>query len=531
MKMNTVSFQTAARNSSDVERKTITLSERLGLIALIDEGVRLGSPEHPIVPDLFNNLWDLVNATVSGSRIDRFKPEEARNGFGTFEITGENGESLGRLNMLYLKKPIPCYYLVYVEVGGPFRRKGLGKRVLEYFKDFLIEKSAIGILDNIIPEEDPSYSIYSKQGWEPLEAFIGDGIGDREKHFMIYVPSRWRRKQLREPILKMVHHLKRKRAAIDMKENELMVQRTIREFKDLYLALLTYFRREIQTSRPTPLTQFMFTRFVTKLISFRRRIGTLLGYTGGESIEQIVLDPTIAALPVRTYAPSELRSLPSVSGDKKLWSRLPDLLKRHPARFIESLPNYGRPSLVSWLNERGMFPTDKLTIGALLNLGFDPTRLKEIVLDDEKFIFERMQTRQVAELKEREALLGRIQSELPHAKPGNAQLRVNPPVLTIKDRGNVYVLRRKVEGIHWEEAIEQLQSNPHLKNMDRSMKIDRVILGTVRNTNRMISETLDLREETVTDSLTCFVPWDLERNQPRLMIDFTHVYLECVWMA
>jgi hypothetical protein len=531
MNMNNVSSQTAARGSTEVERKTMTLGERLGLIALIDERMRHGSSESPMGQDLFNNLWDLVAATVSGCRIDHFKPEEERNGFGRFEITGESGENLGRLNMLYLRKPIPCYYLVYVEVGGPFRRKGLGKRILDYFKDFLVEKSAIGILDNIIPEEDPSYSIYSKQGWEPLEAFIGDGVGERENTFMIYVPSRWRGAQLREPILKIVHHLKRKRTAIDMRENELMVQRTIREFKDLYLSLLTYFKREIQTGRPTPLMQFMFTRFVTKFISFRRRIGSLLGYTGGESIEQIVLEPAIAALPVRTYAPSELSSPPAVSGDGVLWSRLPDLLRRHPARFIESLPNYARPSLVSWLNERGMFPTDKLTIGALLNLGFDPTRLKEIVIHHEKFIFDRMQTRQSVELKEREELLKRIQSEMPHARPSNAQLRVNPPVLTIQDRGNVYVLRRKVAGIHWEEAIEQLQSVPNLKSMNGSMKIDRVILGSVRNTNQMITETLGLREETVTDSLACFVPWDLERNQPRLMIDFTNVYLECVWMA
>jgi hypothetical protein len=532
MKRNTLSPQTAARGSSEVETKTITLTERLGLISLIDERMRLGSPEPPMVPDLFNNLWDLVNATVSGSRIDRFRPEEARNGFGTFEITGENGESLGRLNMLYLKKPIPCYYLVYVEVGGPFRRKGLGKRILEYFKDFLIEKSAIGILDNIIPEEDPSYSIYSKQGWEPLEAFIGDGAGDREKNFMIYVPSRWQRKHLKEPILKIIHHLKRKRAAIDMRDNEVMVQRTIGEFKNLYVALLTYFKREIETGRPTPLTQFMFTRFATKLISFRRRIGTLLGYTGGESIEQIALDPAVAALPVRTYPPSELgRRNPSVRGDKELWNRLPDMLKKHPARVIESLPNYNRPSLGSWLKERGMFSTDKLTVGDLVNLGFDPTRLKEIILDHEKFIFERMQVRQLTELETREMLLRRVQLEMAHARARNAQLRVNPPLLTIQDRGNVYILRRKVGGIHWEEAIEQLQSIPHLKNMNKSMKIDRVILGTVRIANQIISETLSLKEETITDSLTCFVPWDLESNQPRLIIDFTDVYLESVWMA
>jgi hypothetical protein len=289
--------QVAASGSSRVGTKAISLSERLGIISLIDEGMRLGATDTPLVSDLFSNLWDLVNVTVSGSRVDCFKPEEMGNGFKMFEINAETGENLGRLNMLYLKKPIPCYYLVYVEVAGPFRRKGLGNRILGYFKDFLIEKSAVGILDNIIAQEDPTYSIYSKQGWEPLEAFIGNGIVDGDNHFMIYIPPRWQGKQLRELLLKMVYHLKRKRAAIDMRDNEVMVQRTIREFKDLYDALLTYFKTELQTGKNTPLMQFMFTRFVTKLVSFRRRIGTLLGYTGGESLEQIELHPKIAALP------------------------------------------------------------------------------------------------------------------------------------------------------------------------------------------------------------------------------------------
>jgi len=522
----------ATRGSRDIDAKAISLNERLGLIALIDERIRRGSPESSLMPDLFHNLWDLVNATVSGSRIDRFKPEEGHNGFRTFEINAETGENLGRLNMLYLKKSIPCYYLVYVEVGGPFRKKGLGNRILEYFKDFLIEKSAIGILDNIIPEEDPSYSIYSKQGWEPLEAFIGDGAEESESNFMVFVPSRWRNKELREPILKIVHHLRRKRAAIEMRDNEIMVKRTLGEFKEIYAALLTYFDREIQTGRPTPLMQFMFTRFVTKLISFRRRIGTLLGYTGGDSIQQIVLHPAITALPVRSYLPSELSGRSStVLGDNELWSRLPALIKKHPARFIESLPNYSRPSLASWLNTRGMFPSDKMTVGDLMDLGFDPTRLKEIVVAGEKFIFDRIPARQLGALEKRKELLARIQSEMAHARPSNASLRTNPPLLTIQDRGNVYILRRKVTGIHWEEAVEQLQSAPHLKDMNEVMKIDRVIHGTVSNTNQMIAEKLGLEEEAVADLLTCFVSWDLENNRPRLMIDFTNTYLESVWMA
>ncbi len=529
---NPLISQSAPRGPREVETKSMSLQARLGLIALIDEEVRSGSAGRTLVPDLFDNLWGLVSATVSGSRIARFKPEEANHGFRSFEITGERGESLGRLNMLYLKKPIPCYYLVYVEVAGPFRKKGLGSRILEHFKDFLIEKSAVGILDNIIPEEDPSYGIYSKQGWEPLEAFVGEAAADSESNFMICVPPRWQGRHLKDPLLKMVYHLKRKRAAIDMRDNEVMVQRTLGEFKDLYAALLSYFRRELQSGRPTPLTQFMFTRFATKLISFRRRIGSLLGYTGGESVQQIALEPAVASLPVRTYAPSKpgVRR-PELWGDKAMWLRLPDRCKNHPARFIESLPNYGRPSLLSWLKGRGMYTTDKLTIGDLMNLGFDPTRLKELTLGKEAFIFDRMDARQLEEIVRREELLRRIKTEMSDSRPGNARVRVNPPLLAVEDRGNIYVLRRKVAGIHWEEALDQLESDRHLLTMNQELHIDRVIHGTVRNVMERISETTGMREDLIADSLACFVPWDLENNQPRLTIDFAKVYLESVWLA
>ena len=517
---------------SAITQKPLGLNERLSLIGLIDDGMRLGSSRAPLVADLFNDLWDLVNKTVSGSKIDWLKPEDTQNGFQIFEINADTGENLGRLNMLYLKKPIPCYYLVYVEVAAPFRRKGLGNRILEYFRDFLAEKSAVGILDNIIPEEDPTYSIYFKQGWEPVETLIGSGILDRDNDFMVYVPPRLQGKELRAPILKMMYHLKRKRAAIDMRDNEVMVQRTIAEFKDLYMALLTYFETEIQRGNPTPLMRFMFTRFVTKLISFRRRIGTLLGYTGGDSLEQIVLEPKIVALPMKTYPPPELTSNgPCVAGDKELWSRLPDALKKHPARFIESLPNYRRPSLMSWLKEREFSFSHRLTIGDLMDLGFDPTRLKEITIDDKEYIFERIQVRQLAELEKRKEILKRVKSQMPDVRARGAHLKVNLPLLVIQDRANTYVLRRKVGGIHWEEAVEQLHSIPSLKGMNASVKIDRMIFSTVRRVNEMISDQLDLREETVADLLTCFVSWNLKSNQPKLVIDFTGTYLESVWMA
>ncbi|MBC8461983.1 MAG: hypothetical protein H8D67_28770 [Deltaproteobacteria bacterium] len=513
-------------------KRRLGLNERLGLIGLIDERMRLGSSKSPEVSDLFNNLWDLVNATVSGSKINRLKPEDSQNGFHVFEINAETGENLGHLNMLYLKKPIPCYYLVYVEVAAPYRRKGLGNRILEYFKDFLIKKSAMGILDNIIPEDDPTFSIYLKQAWEPIEAIIGDTVPDTCENYMIYIPRRLQNKALREPVLKLVHHIKRKRAAMNMRDNELMVQRTIAEFRELYTALLMYFEDEIRDGESSPLMRFMFTRFVTKLIAFRRRIGELLGYTGGDSLEQIILAPEISSLSVQTYVPGDSARSPSLLiGDKKLWSRLPENLKENPTRSIESLPNYRRPTLAIWLEQKGINSSHTLTIGDLMDLGFDPTRLKEITLDGEAFIFERIQARQLPDLEKKRKLLEHVELKMSGATARNARLRINPPLLVIRDRGNAYVLRRKIDGIHWEEAMDQLQSSPRLKSMNVSINCDRVILGTVREAKEMIGEALGTGEGPFLDLLTFFVSWDLGPNHPKLVIDFPATFLESVWMA
>jgi GNAT superfamily N-acetyltransferase len=530
--MENSSTRRIASRGQDAVQRDLGLNERLGLISLIDEGTRMKSPESPIVADLFNNLWDLVNKTVSGSRINRLKPQDSYNGFRVIEVNSEIGENLGRLNMLYLRKPIPCYYLVYVEVGAPFRRKGLGTQILKHFRKFLIRRSAVGILDNIIPKEDPTYDIYLKLSWRPVESIVGDtALADRH-YYMIFTPPGMEGKDLKGPVLKLLHHLSRKRTAIDMRDNQIMVQRTIEEFKVLHSALMTYFGDDVDRGESSPLMRFMFTRFVTKFIAFRRRIETLVGYTGGDSLEQIALAPEIAQLPAQSYAPFDLENGPTlVDGDIKLWNQLPEAFKKHPAHFIEGLPNYERPSLTTWLKEQGGDMVHPLTIGNLMDLGFDPTRLKEINVDSHPCIFERIQVKQLPDLKQKEALLREIKSKMQGWRIKNACLKVNSPFLTIRDRGNAYVLRRKIGGIHWEEAVEQIQSSPRLKGLDRSLKLHRMIAGTVREATQAISGQLNVEENQVNDLLTCFVSWDIKGNQPLLMVDFSNSYLTSIWMS
>ncbi|MCP4578642.1 MAG: MBL fold metallo-hydrolase [Deltaproteobacteria bacterium] len=516
--------------------KSLNLSERLSLVALIDEGMRRGLSEAPVSADLFDNLWELVGETAKGGRINRMPfPKtgtDSQNGFQMFEIKAETGENLARLNMIYLKKPIPCYYLVYVEVAAPFRRKGLGHQILKSFADFLTQKSAVGILDNIIPQEDPTNDVYLKQSWIPVENIIGNLMFYKDNNYMIFIPPSLEHRDLKQPVLKLMYHLKRKRAVIDIRENETMVRKSLNEFRELYEALMTYFHSELEAPQSSVFMRFLFTRFVTKFIAFRRRIGDLVGYTGGESTEQVVLDPSIKKLLVKSYAPREfVKEDAVVMGALGLLSKLPEDLKDKPAQVIESLPNYRRPNFMLWLKKNGKTYEDTLTLEDLMDLGFDPTRLKEIEIDHRNYIFERVQARQIDALQKKGELLARISAEMPNAKIKSAQLKANPISLIIRDRGNGYVLWRKMDAIHWEEAIEQLQSNPSLKSVNDAVKLDRIILETVKTAATAISNELHVERETVIDQLTPFVSWDLVNNRPKMVIDFAFSYLESIWMA
>ncbi len=509
--------------------KEIKTGERIALINLIDEGLRQGSQNSPLVSDLFKDLWELVNRTVSGAKINQLKAQESQNGFSVFEVISEEGENLGRLNMIYLRKPIPCYYLVYVEVSPPYRRRGLGSRILQEFRDFLIQKSSIGMLDNIIPEEDPTFDIYLKHGWEPIDSILGDGVPDGCENFMIFIPSQISKKDLHLPVLKLIHHIKRRQTAIHMRDNEAMVRLTIEEFRGLYRALTTYFHKEIEAKSYPELMRFMFTRYITKLISFRRRISELVGYTGGDSLEQIVLEDEIKAIPIKSYPPAEISGHSEyVWGDKGLWLELPEKIKKSPSRFIEKLPDYRRPRYLQYINKN---KTHNLTIEDLMNLGFDPTRLKEFHIRGKDYIFERIQIRQLPDIENKIRIFETIRPLITTIKANSGDIRINAPILIIKDRANAYVLREKIKAIHWDEAIEQIRTSDSLKSLNNQLSIERIITTSVDNLCHTLSPLSGMDETTFMDKLTFFISWDLQKNYPLLLIENENIYLQSIWLA
>jgi hypothetical protein len=177
--------------------------------------------------EVFEGLNGLIDTTVHGTKVERFRPQQGSQPFHTFEIHTEDGEVLGYLNMIYLRKPIPC------------------NKILRTFREFVENRGALGLLDNIIPAGEPTYDIYAKAGWECIEELIGDGMVNGEGHYMVFVPTSLKTSDLRDKLIKLLSNLRKKRPVIDMHDNEAMVKRTIAEFRSVYWALESLFDAEL----------------------------------------------------------------------------------------------------------------------------------------------------------------------------------------------------------------------------------------------------------------------------------------------
>ena len=318
-----------------------------------------------------------------------------------------------------------------------------------------------------------------------------------------------------------------------MHDNEDMVKRTIMEFRSLYDTLVRLFDAELSSGTSTPLMRFMFTRFTTKLIGFRRRIADLLGYTGGESLEQISISEQIRELYIQPHSLWNLKEdKAEIWGEEEILRNLPGRLKKEPTLFVEALLPYRRPYLSSLMEKKGNRRSLlQLKISDLLDLGFDPTRLREFRHERVDYIFERLSPHFLSSFEKKKRCLMKIGECASGMQFCGAAIEVNPPLAIFWDRGNVYILRRKVEGIHSQEALDQLRTSPYLKEMNSAVGIDRAIVRTINDIKEWLVTKFDSNFLEEIEELTYFIPWDIEKNIPKIPVDIAGVSLDTIWIA
>jgi len=157
--------------------------------------------------------------------------------------------------------------------------------------------------------------------------------------------------------------------------------------------------------------------------------------------------------------------------------------------------------------------------------------LRELLHNGKSYIFERLSHRFLPSIERREIHLKNIADLAKGLRFRGTTILINPPLAVFKDRGNIYVLRRKVEGIHLEEALDQLKTAPSLKEMNRSAGIDRAILKTIKEIRQWLRSGYESNLEGDLEELTFFVPWDIEANKPRVSVDHYGVTIDYVWLS
>ena len=84
-----------------------------------------------------------------------------------------DGEKIGQAEMFYKNAPFPFYYLSWIDIVAHRRGRGYGKTLLTAINRFLDSKGRSGLLRNVIFAEDPTSSIYQKNGWRQISGREG----------------------------------------------------------------------------------------------------------------------------------------------------------------------------------------------------------------------------------------------------------------------------------------------------------------------------------------------------------------------
>ena len=76
-----------------------------------------------------------------------------------------------------------------------------------------------------------------------------------------------------------------------------------------------------------------------------------------------------------------------------------------------------------------------------------------------------------------------------------------------------------------------MRTSSYLKEMNRGARIDRAVIVTINEIREWLVKGFDSRLREEIEDLTFFVPWDLERNIPKVTVDIAGVSLNTMWIA
>jgi hypothetical protein len=147
------------------------------------------------------------------------------------------------------------------------------------------------------------------------------------------------------------------------------------------------------------------------------------------------------------------------------------------------------------------------------------------------YIFERISPLFFSSLIKKRDFLRRVEKAVSGVRFRQAIGQVNPILLIFRDRGNNYVLRRKLGGVHSQEALDQLMTMPHLKELNRSVGVDAAVTGTIKDARDFLRKEFASSFRREVDELTYFVPWDIEQNLPRVTVDVSGISLSTLWIS
>ncbi len=88
-----------------------------------------------------------------------------------------------------------------------------------------------------------------------------------------------------------------------------------------------------------------------------------------------------------------------------------------------------------------------------------------------------------------------------------------------------------MEGIHSEEALDQLRTSPHLREMNCAVGIDRAAARTMSDIRGWLEIRFKSHFRQEIEDLTYFFPWDIGENIPKVQVDISGVSLETIWIA